>query len=106
MALLARRKSMLDDLAGRINAEGGRALAIPCDVTKRSDVDGAIEQATRSFNRLDVLVNSAGILIPAEVEKIKLAEPRAHDERQRLLARSTRFRPRCRPCASRAAAAS
>jgi uncharacterized protein len=74
VALLARRKSVLDELAGRINAEGGRALAISCDVTKRSDVDGAIEQATRSFNRLDILVNSAGILIPAEVEKLKLAD--------------------------------
>ncbi len=74
VVLLARRKSMLDNLAGKINAEGGRALAIPCDVTKRSDVDAAIEQAVRSFNRLDILVNSAGILIPAEVEKIKLAD--------------------------------
>jgi uncharacterized protein len=74
VALLARRKSVLDDLAGRINADGGRALAIPCDVTERSDVDAAIEQAIRSFDRLDILVNSAGIMIPAEVEKIKLAD--------------------------------
>jgi NADP-dependent 3-hydroxy acid dehydrogenase YdfG len=74
VALLARRKSLLDDLAGKINAEGGRALAIPCDVTKKSDVDGAIEQANRAFNRLDILVNSAGIMIPGEVEKIKLTD--------------------------------
>jgi NADP-dependent 3-hydroxy acid dehydrogenase YdfG len=74
VALLARRKNLLDDLAGKINAEGGRALAIPCDVTKKSDVDGAIELANRAFNRLDILVNSAGIMIPAEVEKIKLTD--------------------------------
>src|ERR1700732_2755700 len=40
VALLARRKSMPDALASRINLAGGRALAIPCDVTKRSDVEG------------------------------------------------------------------
>ena len=74
VALLARRKSMLEDLAGRITSAGGRALAIGCDVTRRADVDAAIEQAIHSFKRLDILVNSAGILIPAEVEKLKLAD--------------------------------
>ncbi len=74
VALLARRKNVLDDLASRINTAGGRAQAIECDVTKRADVDRAIEQATRSFNRLDILVNSAGILIPSEVEKLKLTD--------------------------------
>ena len=74
VALLARRRNMLDDVAGRIDAAGGRALAIACDVTKRADVDRAIEEATRAFHRLDILVNSAGILIPSEVEKLRLAD--------------------------------
>jgi NAD(P)-dependent dehydrogenase (short-subunit alcohol dehydrogenase family) len=74
VALLARRKSMLEDVAGRIDAAGGRARAIACDVTKRAEVDAAIEEATRGFGRLDILVNSAGILIPSEVEKLKLAD--------------------------------
>jgi NAD(P)-dependent dehydrogenase (short-subunit alcohol dehydrogenase family) len=74
VALLARRKSMLDDIAGRIDAAGGRALAIACDVTRRGEVDRAIEEATRVFHRLDILVNSAGILIPSEVEKLQLAD--------------------------------
>ena len=65
---------MLEDLAGRIEAGGGRAFAIACDVTKRADVDAAIGQVTHSFKRLDILVNSAGIMIPAEVEKLKLAD--------------------------------
>jgi NAD(P)-dependent dehydrogenase (short-subunit alcohol dehydrogenase family) len=74
VALLARRKSVLDVVAGRIDAAGGRALAIACDVTRRADVDTAIEEATRAFGRLDILVNSAGILIPSEVEKLKLTD--------------------------------
>ncbi len=74
VALLARRKSMLDDLAGRIEAAGGRAVAIACDVTKRAEVDAAVTQITRSFKRLDILVNSAGVMLPATVEKLKLAD--------------------------------
>ena len=31
-----------------------------------------MEHATHSFKRLDILVNSAGIMIPSEVEKLKL----------------------------------
>ncbi|HVN28367.1 MAG TPA: SDR family oxidoreductase [Candidatus Binataceae bacterium] len=74
VALLARRRSMLDEVAARIDAAGGHAIPIACDVTKRSEVDAAIEEATRALHRIDILVNSAGILIPAEVEKLKLAD--------------------------------
>ena len=74
MALLARRKSMLEELASRINGEGGRAIAIGCDVTRRSEVDAAMEQVAHSFKRVDILVNSAGIMIPSEVEKLKLTD--------------------------------
>ena|SRR5579872_421291 len=74
LALLARRKSVLDDVASRIKLAGGHAIAIPCDVTSRAEVDTAIEHATRSLGRLDILVNSAGIMIPSEVEKLKLTD--------------------------------
>jgi NAD(P)-dependent dehydrogenase (short-subunit alcohol dehydrogenase family) len=74
VALLARRKSMLEDLAARIETAGGRALAIACDVTSRADVDSAIEQVMHSFKRLNIVVNSAGIMLPAPVEKLKLAD--------------------------------
>jgi hypothetical protein len=71
VALLARRKNMLDGLADQI---GDRALAIACDVTKRSEVDAALEQVAHDFKRIDILVNSAGILIPSTIEKLKLTD--------------------------------
>lgn len=71
VALLARRKERLEDLASRITLAGGRAVAISCDVTKRSEIDTAIELVNRAFNRVDILVNSAGLLIPDLVEKIR-----------------------------------
>jgi len=74
VALFARRKEKLDDLAGRIILAGGRALSIAGDVTVRADVDSAVERVIRTFNRLDILVNSAGVMIPDEVENIKLQD--------------------------------
>jgi len=74
VALVARRKDKLEDLASRINLAGGRAVAVSCDVTKRADLDSAVELISRTFNRIDILVNSAGILIPSEVEKMNPAD--------------------------------
>src|SRR5712692_7128748 len=71
VALLARRKQLLEELCDRITATGGEALAIPCDVTVRDEVDRAVGEATQAFGQVDVLINSAGILVPDTVDKIR-----------------------------------
>lgn len=71
VALLARRKSVLDGLAYRIEVSGGRALALECDVTQRAEVKSAIEEAISSFGPVDILVNSAGLRIPDKVEDMR-----------------------------------
>jgi len=71
VALLARRKQLLEELCDRITATGGEALAIPCDVTVKDEVDRAVAEATQAFGQVDVLINSAGILIPDTVDKIR-----------------------------------
>ena len=40
---------------------GKAAIAHACDVTKRSDVDGAVAATVKAFGGLDVLVNNAGV---------------------------------------------
>lgn len=40
---------------------GDRAVAVACDVTKRDQVEAAVQQAVDSFGRLDILVACAGI---------------------------------------------
>jgi 3-oxoacyl-[acyl-carrier protein] reductase len=40
---------------------GEAALALACDVTRREDVEGAVQRATQTFGRLDILVCCAGI---------------------------------------------
>jgi 3-oxoacyl-[acyl-carrier protein] reductase len=43
-----------------------RAIAIACDVTKRSDIDAAVVETASAFGGLNVLVNNAGV---AQVNK-------------------------------------
>jgi uncharacterized protein len=74
VAILARRKDSLADLADEIRAGGGDALILPADVTQRGQVRDAIHGALAEFGQIDILVNSAGIVIPAPVESLKPAD--------------------------------
>ncbi|QRF59530.1 2-hydroxycyclohexanecarboxyl-CoA dehydrogenase [Variovorax paradoxus] len=47
-------------VAARIEAEGGRALALRCDITERASVDAAVAAVLERFGAIDVLVNNAG----------------------------------------------
>ncbi|SEN59576.1 NADP-dependent 3-hydroxy acid dehydrogenase YdfG [Loktanella fryxellensis] len=61
VALVARSREAIGDLAGRI---GTSALAIPCDVTRYWEMEQAVGATINTFGRLDVIVNSAGIIDP------------------------------------------
>lgn len=62
VALVARRKERLDALAGEIEREGGKALAIAGDITDRTSAETAVQQTVDRFGRLDILVNNAGVM--------------------------------------------
>jgi len=47
--------------AQEVEAAGGRALAVPADVTAPADTERLITEATRTLGRADILVNNAGI---------------------------------------------
>lgn len=44
-----------------INAAGGQALSVACDVTVGADVDAMVEAAVAAFGRLDCAFNNAGV---------------------------------------------
>lgn len=74
VAISGRRKAPLEEVAREIEAAGGEALAVECDVTKRASVEAALAAAARRFERLNVIVNNAGAVVVADVENTSDAE--------------------------------
>ncbi|WP_374115621.1 SDR family NAD(P)-dependent oxidoreductase [Streptomyces sp. NK15101] len=60
VVLMARRERELKELAARIDAGGGRALAVRGDVTRSEDVRRVVDAAVETFGHLDVAFNNAG----------------------------------------------
>ncbi|GIT92677.1 short-chain dehydrogenase [Jannaschia pagri] len=61
VVLMARGVDDIADLAGEI---GERALAVPCDVSRWSEVARGVQAAVDTFGSLDVLVGNAGVISP------------------------------------------
>ncbi len=61
VAVTARRMDRLETLAAEIATDGGVALPIVLDVTKKEQVTRAVAQAAEKFGRIDILVNNAGV---------------------------------------------
>lgn len=72
VAVAARRADRLDGLVRRIAQGGGRALALPGDVSQEPIATGIVADTLEHFGRLDILVNSAGIIRPGGVQKADL----------------------------------
>ncbi len=62
VALCARSVEDLQTLATEIEAAGGTALVVPCDVAQSAQVAGAVSAAQEAFGGIDVLVNNAGVV--------------------------------------------
>lgn len=77
VGLLARRREILEQIVDEITDAGGRALALPADVTQSEAVRAAVVKLRREFGAIDLLVANAGIsintFVPDLCEK-KIAE--------------------------------
>ena len=56
----ARTKGQIEAVARDIREEGGHAVAVPCDVTKREQVEAMVVKAVEAFGKVDILMNNAG----------------------------------------------
>src|SRR5229473_5309940 len=59
-----RRQAELDRVVASITKKGGKAEALPLDVSNKADVNKAADQILAKHGRIDLLVNSAGINVP------------------------------------------
>jgi len=63
VALVARRRDRLDQLADEIEASGGNAAAFDADVTSQKSANDVVEAVAGHFGRLDTVVNNAGVML-------------------------------------------
>jgi len=63
VALAARREDRITELAKRITDDGGRAVALPTDVTDERSARAFVEHAYEQLGGLDGLVNNAGVML-------------------------------------------
>jgi NAD(P)-dependent dehydrogenase (short-subunit alcohol dehydrogenase family) len=64
VGLVGRRKDMLEKTAAE-SAAKDRALVLAADITKDAEVENVFAEVKRTFGRLDVLFNNAGMGAPA-----------------------------------------
>jgi 3-oxoacyl-[acyl-carrier protein] reductase len=70
VALIDVNKEKLEVLKNEIGKEKGKVIAIPCDITKSSDVKEMVDQVRKGFSRIDILVNNAGIIRRGTIETV------------------------------------
>jgi len=70
----SRRLDKLEPVAEEIRALGRKSLAISADVTQEQSVDDMVELVLKEFPRIDILVNTAGLIIRKPAESIPIDE--------------------------------
>lgn len=73
VVLAARDGRALDDVAAECELRGGRALAVPTDVSDEAAVRHLARRAAERFGRIDVWVNGAAVIAYGEFEQTPAA---------------------------------
>ncbi len=60
LVILARRREACERVAAEIQAAGGQARALACDVLDRAALERAVDEIESTFGPIDILVNAAG----------------------------------------------
>ncbi|MGJ4802451.1 SDR family oxidoreductase [Luteimonas sp. SDU82] len=76
VVLLARSAATLQDVVQAIEAGGGRARAIACDVSSREQVEQAVSQMLAAHGRIDTWVNNAGVAIYGRLDEVSEEDSR------------------------------
>jgi len=74
VVLVARRPAALAKVATATRKLGASTLSVPTDVTKPEAVATCFRKATKRFGSIDIVVNNAGVMIPAKVVDIRGAD--------------------------------
>lgn len=61
VACVARNAEKLAETVKQVEAAGGTAIALPCDVNNDEAVDKLVDDLVEDWEKLDILVNNAGV---------------------------------------------
>jgi NADP-dependent 3-hydroxy acid dehydrogenase YdfG len=76
VALSARRADRLAELVAQIEHAGGTALALPGDMTIEAEAVAVVEDTVKALGRIDILINSAGVMQAGGIEDADMEEYR------------------------------
>jgi NADP-dependent 3-hydroxy acid dehydrogenase YdfG len=62
VVLGARREDRIGALAEELSSKGGKAIALATDVTDYEQVKRLAEMAVKTYGRVDVMINNAGLM--------------------------------------------
>jgi NADP-dependent 3-hydroxy acid dehydrogenase YdfG len=72
VVLGARREDRIRSLAGELTSKGGKAIAVATDVTDRQQVKRLVDVAVKTYGRVDVMINNAGLMPQSPLERLKI----------------------------------
>jgi 3-oxoacyl-[acyl-carrier protein] reductase len=74
VAVAARNREKLDELASEIKASGGNAAPFPLDVSEEEQIKSTLKAVLAQFGKIDILVNNAGITRDQLIMRMKRAD--------------------------------
>ncbi len=72
--LAARRMDKLEEVARDVRHLNVKARPFQCDVSKPDDVNGLVEDTVKTFGRLDIIVNNAGVAAMSPATEISVED--------------------------------
>ena len=70
----SRSKEPAEEMVARIQEGGSRAIAVQADVSDPEEAQALVDKTIEEFNRIDVLVNNAGINIDRTLKKLSVED--------------------------------
>lgn len=74
VVLGARRVDRIQALAEELKKNGEKALALATDVTRVEQVKALVDEAVKTYGKIDVILNNAGLMPHSPLERLKIDE--------------------------------
>ena len=61
VVITSRKADLCDEIASDINNAGGMAIAVPCNVSRKEDMDNLLSTTRNTWGQIDILILNAGV---------------------------------------------